>query len=147
LLSAQGVIDDDVWGVDLAPLRGLTQLQHLELPVGTTEYAAADAETDVAALTASSQLTYLNIVGMVEQQHYSRKFPAGRQLPKLKELRATMGVLGSAEDAEGLVRCCPNLEHLDVGIGECVGFAILVKCCVGSAYGSASEVAPGGQAS
>jgi hypothetical protein len=50
LLSAQGVVDDDVWGVDLAPFSVLTQLQHLELPVGTTtEYAAADAETDVAA--------------------------------------------------------------------------------------------------
>jgi hypothetical protein len=58
-----------------------------------------------------------------------------------------MGVLGTAEDAEALVRCCPNLEHLDVGIGECVVFAILVECCVESAYGSASEVAPGGHAS
>jgi hypothetical protein len=36
------------------------------------------------------------------------------QLPELKELRATMGLLGSGVDALAMVKCCPNLERLDL---------------------------------
>jgi hypothetical protein len=115
---AGDVEDEDTRGVDLAPLSGLTQLQHLELPTDDTEQAAADTRTNAAALTASRRLTCLIIEGLVEQQHYNKMFRKGRRLPQLKRLRATMGVLGTAKDAEALVRCCPNLEHVDLSTGE-----------------------------
>ena len=116
LLAAAG--DGDNGDIDLAVLNGLTQLQHLELPIEPlADEAAVGPEADVAALTASSQLTYLNIERLVAHQHYRKMFAEGRQLPKLKELHATMGVLGTADNAQALVRCCPNLERLEVSAG------------------------------
>jgi hypothetical protein len=51
---------------------------------------------------------------VVQQQHYCEIFRHGLQLPELKELRATMGLLGSGVDALAMVKCCPNLERLDL---------------------------------
>ena len=130
--------EEEAREVDLSVLRGLTQLQHLELPVGGAEHAAADPEADVAALTASSQLTCLDIAGLVEQQHYCSIFPEGRRLPELRELRATMGLLGSSGDAEALTQCCPNLERLEVDTGRCV----YTWCCMVRSKIVSSAAAP-----
>jgi hypothetical protein len=122
--TAGGDDDGEARGVDLTVFSALTQLQHLELLVGDTEHAAADTETNAAGLTASRQLTCLIIEGLVEQQHYRKMIRKGRQLPQLKKLRATMGVLGTRRDAEALVGCCPNLEHVDLSTGEHTLFVI-----------------------
>jgi hypothetical protein len=130
--TAGGDDDGEARGVDLTVFSALTQLQHLELLVGDTEHAAADTETNAAGLTASRQLTCLIIEGLVAQQHYQsinqcytcKMIRKGRQLPQLKKLRATMGVLGTRRDAEALVGCCPNLEHVDLSTGEHTLFVI-----------------------
>jgi hypothetical protein len=121
-----GDLNDGDRDLDLAPLSGLTQLHSLSLPVHFVDEAAYGAGTNAAALTASSQLTCLNMRGLVEQQQYSHMFPAGRQLPRLKELWATMGLLGTAKDASALAKCCPNLEHLDVSKGVFAWSVVLV---------------------
>jgi hypothetical protein len=111
---------------------GLTKLQHLELPVYGAEQAAVGPAGYVADLTTSSQLTCLNIEGLLAQQHYRRIFPDGRQLPRLRKLQATMGLLGTTVDVVAMVRCCPNLEQLDVGTGEGVppsGFLLGMCIC------------------
>jgi hypothetical protein len=118
--------EGDPWLVDLAPLSGLTQLQSLHLPVVSESEPGYGAGTNAAALTASSQLTSLSIGALLQQQQYRHMFPEGRRLPKLKELWATMALLGTAKDAEALVKCCPNLEHLDVSKGV---FAWSVMLC------------------
>jgi hypothetical protein len=105
LLSSAAEGYEDNGRVDLAALNGLTQLQHLEVRMEFADEAAIGPEADVTALTASSQLTYLNIARIVAHQHYSKMFAEGRQLPKLKELRATMSILATVEDARALVRC------------------------------------------
>jgi hypothetical protein len=116
-------------GVGLAVLRGMTQLQHLELPQTPAQLAAALTADEVAALTASSHLTSLIISqGLVQQWQYHRMFCTERRLasgrsktlylPHLKELRATMGLLSTAEVASTLVRRCPNLEQLNLKTGE-----------------------------
>lgn len=108
----------DAAGAGLAALAELTQLQHLELPQKPDQLAAALTAGDVAALTASSQLTCLIIdQGLVDEDLYRHMFPNGRQLPALKELRATKGLLSTEWATQAMVRCCPNLERLDVGTG------------------------------
>jgi hypothetical protein len=101
----------------LGVLAGLPLL-HLELSQTRGQLAAIPTANEVAALTASSQLTCLVIdQGLVTQ--YPQLFPRGRRLPYLKELRATMGLLGVGHEecAYTVVRCCPSLERLDVGTG------------------------------
>ena len=94
----------------LSVLNQLTCLQHLaiSLPHAAIEQAPA--------LTASSQLTFLDISNnLVLQPGYEHMFPAGRQLPQLRELRATMALLGSCPVVDEFVRCCPALEVLHLG--------------------------------
>jgi hypothetical protein len=119
LLATAGVGEGA--GTGIAALAGLTQLQHLELPQKPDQLAAALTATEVAALTASSQLTCLIIdQGLVHQDLYRHMFPKERQLPALKELRATKGLLNTGWATQAIARCCPNLERLDVGTGACV---------------------------
>jgi hypothetical protein len=101
-----------VQGAGLTVLSSLTVLQHLQL----TPHIVPDQPTpaDIAALTASSQLTYLDIGSGIARGQYSHMFPAGRQLPHLRGLRATMGLLAGYQDTTSLGRCCPNLQHLEL---------------------------------
>ncbi len=70
----------------------------------------------MAALTASTQLTYLNVAGhegvgraFVLAHQYNDMFPEGREMPHLQGLRATMGLLDN--DSPYLVtKCCPRLQ-------------------------------------
>jgi hypothetical protein len=117
--------EDDTHMLGLTVLSSLTQLQHLELPQTPDHLTVELTEADVAALTASIQLTCLIIDGgLVPQEQYCYMWPAEEvgvqiKLPELKELRATMGMLGIADDAAAMVGCCPKLERLDLGTGVC----------------------------
>jgi hypothetical protein len=114
----------------LKVLSGLTQLQHLELPQTRKQLAADPTTADVAALTASSHLTSLIIdQGLVRHHQYCHMFPEGRQLAKLRELRATMGLVGTEANVLKLVRCCPNLERLDAAEGACNLLAVVARFC------------------
>jgi hypothetical protein len=114
------VEEDNTRGLNLSVLSGLTQLQHLELPQTRKQLAAAPTAEDVAALTASSQLTCLIIdQGLVRQEQYCHMWPEGRRLPKLKEIRATMGLFGTKVDMIRLVDCCPGLNKVDASEGAC----------------------------
>lgn len=64
--------------VGLTALSSLTQLQHLYLPDPSHGAPAASAAAEIAALTASSQLTSLGIDNdLVTQQQYIHLFPEG----------------------------------------------------------------------
>lgn len=74
----------------LAAIGGMCQLQHLTVDGYNECLPYTGRYVDCAALTASSQLTHLEIRGWWEQplpeiavQHV---FPAGRQLPQLQQL-------------------------------------------------------------
>lgn len=104
-----------VQGVGLAVLSSLTALEHLKLTPHTLPNQPTSA--DIAALTASSQLTYLDIGSGIARGHYSHMFPAGRQLQQLRGLRATMGIMARTQDTITLARCCPNLQQLELSQG------------------------------
>lgn len=106
-------------GLSLSALSALTKLQHLQLPLRIEHLEAQPTPADVAALTTSSQLTYLDIgQGLVAQCQYVHMLPEGRQLPQLHTLRATMGLLASTRDVETLAVCCAQLKVLDLSTGE-----------------------------
>lgn len=107
----------------LAVLTRLTKLQHLQLDCGRGDEPAVLIPADAAGLTASSQLTALHLSkGLVPQELYVDMFPDGRKLPHLRELHATMGLLGDWDATVEMVQCCPNLEVLDVSVeGETAG--------------------------
>jgi hypothetical protein len=109
----------------LAAIGGMHQLQHLELEGEDDCLHTLGQPVHCAALTASSQLTHLQIWRWVDQplpgtavQHM---FPAGRQLSQLQQL-----VLSGAEeeDSEGgcittddlhsIVGACPALRCLSI---------------------------------
>lgn len=48
------------------------------------------------------------------------RVPAGRQLPQLRVLVASMCLLESWEGLVGMMRCAEQLEELDLSIGEYV---------------------------
>jgi hypothetical protein len=111
--------EDQGPGVGLTVFNRLKQLQHLELSVTVwPTMALCPTRADMAALTASSQLTCLILGDMlVRHHHYLHMFPKGRLLPQLKGLQATMSLLGTVKDAAAVVRCCPKLEWIDVSTG------------------------------
>ena len=111
----------------LSRLQDLQQLTHLDLTDALSRYEwahPADEErvnppaSAYAALTASSKLQYLDVSSWAlpfgAWQHI---FPAGKQLPHLQTLllfgmRGPSGLSLLAPD--GLVSCCPGLQHLDM---------------------------------
>ena len=108
---------DEGSGVGLTVLNRLKQLQHLELCLLYPQ-PNLPSKADVAALTASSQLTCLMMDGeLVKQRHYRHMFFQGRRLRELKGLQATMSLVGDGRNAAAVVRCCPYLEWIDVTTG------------------------------
>jgi hypothetical protein len=107
----------------LSAISGLSQLQRLS--VVNERYALAGAQASAcAALTASSQLTYLQVSAVEEQplppaalQHM---FPAGKQLPLLQHVTLSCdgpdAEAGHATAAELrlLFSACPGLSSLDI---------------------------------
>lgn len=121
-------------GKGLVVLSGLTNLQHLPVDVPAFHAPGPLTATDVAALTASSKLTYLSVSdGLVSQDQYSHLFPKPAAaprwpyLPSLRELHATMGIMADFYAAEQLTQCCRNLEVLSLAIaieGEAISNSI-----------------------
>ena len=74
----------------LAAFSTLTALQHLELRLHDPDDRVAATQADCAALTASSQLTFLFIgngqKGVVADEKYIHVFQQGCRLPHLREL-------------------------------------------------------------
>jgi len=104
----------------LSELGCLTGLQHLNLSKWMTflnsrvELSAADC----AAVTASSQLTHLNLsLWQLAPWQCSAMFPAGRKLPNLLELHVGPSFLHSPAATAAICSCCPILTCLYV---ECL---------------------------
>ena len=104
----------------LVALSTLTALQHLELACDDLDESVAATPADWAALTASIQLTRLYMTpengGLVPGLKYDQVFPQGCRLPQLRQLYATMGLLGNAAAVRALVEGCPALEYLDLSM-------------------------------
>jgi hypothetical protein len=121
--SAASVLGNDTTDC-LAALRGMSQLQVLQVSDSFGALLQAAEPHACAALTASSQLTYLEISAELGQllpatalQHM---FPAGKQLPQLQRLlfhcanrERDEGCITTAE-LSSLVRACPGLECLSL---------------------------------
>lgn len=100
-------------------LSSLATLQHLYLYGTMTGPPRSPAPkltaADIAALTASSQLSYLYISDQVARpEHYKHLLPAARQLRGHKELYATMDLAADPQVTVRLPHCCPNLQVLDL---------------------------------
>lgn len=95
----------------LAVLPGLTQLQHLVL----SDFVGELPVESYAAITASSQLTYLDLIGCeIDPSAAWQIFSPGR-CSNLAELKVAPPLLSSSGSYDMLVRCCPALQHLKVG--------------------------------
>lgn len=90
----------------------LTNLQYLSLAPAPGLLAAA--ARDVAACTASTQLTYLCLCGDIAGDKYSTVFPAGRLLPALKHAALGAVLLATSEVIYNMASCCPNLQNLEL---------------------------------
>lgn len=124
--TAAGV-DDNTSGF-LATVRGMCQLQHLEVLDSCEALLQAAEPRACAALTASSQLTCLEITNVGTGQAQSlpatalqQMFPAGKQLPQMQHLviclkwgdDADAGRITTSE-LSSLVDVCPALTCLDL---------------------------------
>lgn len=107
----------------LSSLSGMRKLQHLS--VISQQSGLTDAQaSEFAALTASSQLTYLQVAAVEGQpmpaaalQHM---FPAGKQLPLLQHVSLSCDEAGAeaghctGADLRSMFSACPGLCSLDV---------------------------------
>lgn len=127
--------------VFLAAVRGMRQLQHLSLVSQLDAMMLGTAQPrDCAALTAASQLTYLNVfcfdalpLPATAVQHM---FPSGKQLPQLQQLLIacynedddSVGPVTTAE-LRGIISACPALCGLDIGcvLTEDVDVSVLLQ--------------------
>jgi hypothetical protein len=97
-------------------LTRLTQLQHLALHTTTGQNPDTEpllTPADAAALTASAQLTFLDISSEAVQEHELKSvFPAGKLLPHLQQVHASMDFLAVLASPDLISNCCPNVELL-----------------------------------
>jgi hypothetical protein len=104
----------------LSALSALTRLQHLGLagwlmPTGKDELPVLDG-SDCAALTASTQLTFLSVHRwQLQPELCGAVFPPERQLPLLQELHLGPCFLHTPAATARLVSTAPNLAVLKVG--------------------------------
>lgn len=105
-------------GTGLSALQALACLQHLDLHSAEVEGQGNMTAADVAALTASNQLTYLDLGRVLAAGDYKHMFPEGCVRPQLRALTATMQLLSDHEAVRALVRCCPQLEDIDLSDGK-----------------------------
>jgi len=104
----------------MSELACLTSLQHLDLRTWVSAFNSKVelSAADCAAVTASNQLTHLNLsLWQLEPWQCSVVFPAGRKLPNLQELHVGPSFLHSPAANAALCSCCPNLTSLHV---ECL---------------------------
>jgi len=94
----------------------MPNLEHLQLQSNWEHPVATAAE--VAALSASSNLTYLSL-GYSEYcalppAAYDTWFPAGRHCPLLQHLDMGVWVLGNTAAVQRMVSACPGLQELEL---------------------------------
>lgn len=100
----------------LSVLTGLTDLKHLALPESERLQAVLVSQADSAAITASSQLTYLDInTSLDSSDECLNAFQGSKQLPHLVELRISLLGLCDERTAALVAKCCPNLQRLWLG--------------------------------
>jgi hypothetical protein len=92
----------------LSVLTGLTHLKHLALPEREVLAAVLVSPADTAAITASSQLTYLDVKNSLDSSDECLQAFQGKQLPHLIELRISLPGLCDERTAPLVAKCCPN---------------------------------------
>lgn len=102
----------------LLVLTRLTKLQELVLSSMSDTSPAATAPEDFAAITASAQLTKLELSNsLLEPDDARAVFPEGRHLNKLQHLHLWISWLEDAVAMSSMVRCCQNLQELKIFSG------------------------------
>lgn len=99
-------------------LQSLTCLQPLDLGSLNVDEDIELTLAEVAALTVSSHLTYLGLGELLTSGDYRHMLPAGRALPNLRTLTATMQLLSSHDFVHALASSCPALEDNDLSGGK-----------------------------
>ena len=107
----------------LSHLQPMQQLTHLTLESSLQEVEGSNPPAAAyAALTASSKLQHLDIVGCtLPTGVWQYVFPTGRQLPNLRSLDITDVWepphldIAPAPEASLLISCCPGLQSLKIG--------------------------------
>jgi len=94
----------------------MPSLQHLELQSEYEDPMATAAE--VAALSASSNLTYLSLDGSeycaLPPAAYDSWFPVGHHCPYLEHVDMGEWVLGNTAAVQRMVSACPGLKELEL---------------------------------
>jgi len=100
----------------LSVLTRLTKLKHLGLPhLREENNDVAEEDDDIAAVTANSQLTSLDIGDAFETSAALRKlFPPGRQLPQLSVLRMCTRLAEQFGAGRLIASCCSNLKEVEL---------------------------------
>lgn len=97
-------------GATLSVLTALTQLQQLHTP--SIDAAVVTSPADVAAMTASQQLTYLGLSLGVGPDCAPDLFPEHSVLPNIRALSFEASWLQGADTMQRVVSACPGLQHL-----------------------------------
>jgi hypothetical protein len=99
-------------GPTLSVLTALTHLEHLELPMDVQNILMSPA--DYAALTASPQLTHLDLSGCFGPEHVADAFPQNLRMSKLASLTVFIDWLEETDTIQRIVDSCPGLEQLRI---------------------------------
>lgn len=96
----------------LSAVAALTRLQHFKM-LSSLPDMLMQGPADTAAVTASSQLTFLDIGSSFRRygQHVDL-FPAGKQLPNLAELHVNLDMVRDGVSGAAVAACCPILQRL-----------------------------------
>ena len=111
------------WLVEPGKLSGLTALTQLTLLnlASMGEHVAFDVDAavfhaELAAITASTQLRWLDLVDATLGGDACRHmFPASKQLTQLTRLHAGLELISDSIRASFVATCCPNLEYIYLG--------------------------------
>jgi len=99
----------------------MPNLEHLLLQSWPEDPVATSAE--VAALSASSNLTYLSLgyseYCLLAPAECDTWFPAGRHCPLLQHLDMGVWVLGNSAAVQRMVSACPGLQELELRDPDC----------------------------
>jgi hypothetical protein len=116
----------------LSHLQSLQQLTHLSLTDSVTDVEdKPTAAAAYSALTASSKLQHLDVsMCQLPAGVWQHIFPAGRQLPHLRQVDIShvtqpSGDFAVAPQGSSLVSCCPGLQSLELLSVQC-GAELLV---------------------
>jgi len=107
---------EDGFTTPLLVFANMPSLQYLHLRSDWQTPVATAAE--VAALSASSNLTYLSLGDgeyyVLPPAAYDSWFPPGRQCPYLQHVDMGVGVLGNTAAVQRMASACPGLKELEL---------------------------------